>query len=295
VELTELVRTKRHVPERTWNIASSAHWYDRDDFWFDVINRDSSYKAAMLDTEDKLVDKVCEAVCGMQQQGIFVALGPGDGAKEIRMHTSVGTPVYVPVDINPCGLVGNALGETRPIHSEFSEALYSLRDEHPKFIYLGSTFSNLQAMDYDLLATIDESMTRGDSMYVSVQTLPDIASVPLLLHQYQCLLDSGLTDRLANAVGVQTGQSFVQFNPVTDHVEIGTVIASVKGTAKEVGMCAGDKLITLVSHKPPSLSSVLFSRFCNRYRMSVYCAEHEVETSSGRYTSTFEGAVLTKV
>jgi hypothetical protein len=297
LELTQLVRTQRCTPERAWNIASSEHWYNDDDFWLDLITNDSTYRAAMIAPELELIDLLCNDLRGAQQAGIFVALGPGDSKKESALHAALGTSVYAPVDVNTQQLTlaaASVPGHVRPLHMEFREGLRTIKDEHPKFLYLGATYSNLDAMDHDLLAAMDETMGPGDSMYLSVQTFPCAADLPLLTHQYHNAQQLRLNTRMAGIIGADVTSPFVQYNPRTKNLEVGSIISAVRGTARDVGMRPGDQLITMVSHKPESLGSELAVRFGARYTMNVYQVQHRVPTPSGTYTSTFEGAVLRK-
>ena len=297
MNLAELLRTRRNTPEHTWNIASSEHWYNGDNFWLDMITQDEVYRGAMIDTEAKLIDKISDDVRGKKSHDIFVALGPGDSAKEAKLHAALGTRVYVPIDVNEDELTLAAKtvpGIVRPIHAEFREGLQRVKKEHPKFIYLGSTYSNLEAMGYDLLQAIDETMQPGDSAYVSVQTFPNIADIPLLTHQYHAMQYRNLGKRMAGEIGVEVKSHFVQFNPVTKNMELGITAATVNGPAKEVGIKPGDKIIYMISHKPETLAPEISARFGDTYEIKQYQAQHQVPTESRTYMSTFEGIIMTK-
>ena len=297
MELAELVKQYRSEPRRTWNFASSSHWYDGDDFWLDMITNDPIYRGAMIETEAQMIAKICASVAGERQQGIFVALGPGDGVKELQLREALGTPLYVPIDINKTELAlaaKTATGAVRPIHAEFRDGLSKVKDEHPKFIYLGSTYSNLDAFEYDLLAVIDNSLKPGDAFYVSVQTCPEHKDLALILSQYENLHYTQLTERLTGQAGITIGKEFSQFNPVTSNLEVAASVATVSGAAEEVGVKPGDTVVTMISHKPQALKTELAIRFGERYDIRTYQTQHVVDVRGMQYTSHFEGAILTK-
>lgn len=297
MELAELLRKQRSTPRRCWDIASSEHWYDGDDFWLEMIVSDPVYREAMIETEQQLIQEVCNAAQGSAPGYSFVALGPGDAAKESQLYRAVGATTFIPIDVNEKQLeiAGRSVeGTVKPIKAEFREGLRQVRDEKPKFIYLGATYSNTDAFDYDLLSEIQGSMDRGDKLYVSVQTFPCSKDLPLLTHQYENMFYRNLDARLAQAIGAEVANPFTQFEPVRSNLEVGSVVTAVSGVAAEVGVRPGDKLVTMISHKPKALRPELEVRFGERYAIQTYRTQRPVQTPDGPYTSTFEAAILEK-
>jgi hypothetical protein len=270
------------------NIARSEEWYKGDDFWFQIAS-DPVYRAAMLEAENALLEEVCATYKDKLRGGALVALGPGDGSKELFLHRAVGAQTYMPISVNQTelNLATTQAENVVPILAEFQKGLERVAMISPKLIYLGNTYSNLSAMGYDLLASIDRAMSQGDRLYVSAQTSA-CTDKELLLKQYEAARTLHLHDRMCHTHGVQAGERFVQFNTETQDVEIGAFALTSSGR-----IAAGDKIITVVSHKPVSLYAELRSRFEN-YEIALFHRAHNVSIAGTTYRNRFEAAVLTK-
>ncbi len=285
---------------RTWSIASSQRWY-RTNGYLDLIQTPSVYAKLMLEPENKLLTGLNNILKTTSAPTSVVDIGPGDGKKISLLYDDINTHTYIPIDVAAKQLaistkkMKQKFTHIHPIHAEFKEGFAQVTDVRPEgqrlLWYLGSTFSNREAFEYDLVNTIHEHMGEGDWLYLSTQQM-NPNTCELITAQYALPWCIAVSNELAAEQEIRTTPFAPRYDPIRESID---VVATITAVPKEYShaMFPGDEIMPFVSAKPRNLREYVTRNYpllTNAIELSVSYAQRMADGVD----AGFEAVVLKK-